>query len=156
MASDHTAVRRVMHPIGDEQGHVRHAADRRGNERRTQRSMVRRPRLRPTRRAGAMVTRATNEPPNQRPSTICHVGVGESQVKWNVPDRTSAPEHGVADHQCGDRHHQSEDPFGGDVGERPLGSAGVDRVGEQAEQQRAGAGNSTANHRFGGTHDCSV
>ena len=41
--------------------------------------------------AGAIVTSATNTPPTQRPSTICHVGAGESQVKWNVPARTSAP-----------------------------------------------------------------
>ena len=41
--------------------------------------------------AGAMVTSATIEPPNHRPSTICQVGAGDSHVNWNVPERTSAP-----------------------------------------------------------------
>ena len=40
---------------------------------------------------GAIVIRATIEPPNQRPITICQVGAGDSQVNWNVPDRISAP-----------------------------------------------------------------
>ena len=47
-------------------------------------------------------------------------------------------EHRVADDERGDRHHEPEDALGRDVGERPLGGV-VDGVGEQPEQQRAGA-----------------
>src|SRR3954471_19867915 len=41
--------------------------------------------------AGAIVINAMIGPPSQRPNTICHVGVGDNQVKWNVPARTSEP-----------------------------------------------------------------
>ena len=41
--------------------------------------------------AGTRVTRATSQPPSQRPVTIVRTGAGDSQVKWNVPARTSAP-----------------------------------------------------------------
>ena len=103
-----------------------------------------------------MVTSATIEPPTQRPSTICQVGTGESHVKWNVPDAHFGTEHGVADDERGDRHHEPEDAVGGDRRERTLRRSGH-RVRRGARTTSAPAqGTSTANHRFRGKHDRSV
>ena len=41
--------------------------------------------------AGTRVTRATSQPPSQRPATITQKGTGESHVSGKVPERTSAP-----------------------------------------------------------------
>ena len=41
--------------------------------------------------AGTSVTSAISQPPSQRPATMVRTGTGESQVKWNVPPRISAP-----------------------------------------------------------------
>ena len=91
-ASDHTAVRRVRHPMAMNTATyvtlpTTAASDVRGGRR--SRACRRRPR--PARHAGTIVTSATSEPPSHRPSTICHVRRGDSHVNWNVPARTSAP-----------------------------------------------------------------
>ena len=119
-ASDHTAVRRVSDAMAMKTATYATLADRGGDERRhrARRASPRRPR--PARPTGAIVTSATIEPPSQRPSTICHVGVGESHVKWNVPARTSAPSTESPMIERGDRHHEPEDAVGGDVRERAL------------------------------------
>src|SRR3954453_19546865 len=107
--------------------------------------------------AGAIVIKATIDPPTQRPNTICQVGGGASPVKWNVPARTSPP--------------STESPITNaaiGITKEKIPSAATlanarSRVGKlstaRASSPNSSAppqGNRIASHRFGGMHDCHV
>ena len=105
--------------------------------------------------AGAMVTSATNEPPNHLPSTICHVGVGDSHVKWNVPARTSAPstESPMTSAAIGITNPNSASAAM--LAKARSGVASTARLSRPNNNAPA-HGNKIAAHRRGGTQDCNV
>ena len=103
------------------------------------RCWARRRSRRPVRVAGAMVTRATSEPPSQRPSTICQIGVGESHVKWNVPARTSAPITASPMTSAAIGITSEKIPSAATLANARSAWGVVDRVGEQSEEQRTRA-----------------
>ena len=105
--------------------------------------------------AGAIVASATSEPPNHRPRTICHVGVGDSQVKWNVPARTSAPrtESPITSAAMGNTSPKmpSTATFA-NARSAVLSSARLSSPNRIAPTH----GKRIAAHRLGGRHDCRV
>ena len=102
--------------------------------------------------AGAIVTTATSDPPSQRPSTICHVGAGDSQVKWNVPARTSAPSTASPTTSAAIGSISAKMPSAATLAKAR--SAGSSTVRASRPNSNAPAhGISTAAHRFGGMHD---
>ena len=105
--------------------------------------------------AGAIVTSATSEPPTQRPSTICQVGVGESHVKWNVPARTSAPSTESPMTSAAIGSTSPKMPSAATVAKARC--AGSSTACASSPNRSAPAhGTSTAAHRFRGKHDCNV
>ena len=136
-ASDHTAVRRVMQPMATNRATyvmlpIAAATNAGpallGAPATTAASAL----------AGAIVTRATSEPPSHRPSTICQVAAGESQVKWNVPARSSAPSTASPITSAAIGMTSAKMPSAATLANARSADA-FDGVGEQAEQQRAGA-----------------
>ena len=87
---------------------------------------------------GAIVTSATSEPPSPAAE---HDLPRRCRREPGEVERARAhlgAEHGVADDERRDRHHEPEDAVGGDGCERALRGF-VDGMREQAEQERAGA-----------------
>ena len=107
--------------------------------------------------AGAIVTSATAEPPSHRPSTICQVGVGESQVKWNVPARTSAPSTESPMTSAAIGITSPKMPSAATLAKaRSLVGKWWTAWASKPNNSAPAHGSSTAAHRLGGTHDCSV
>src|SRR3954451_22613118 len=107
--------------------------------------------------AGAIVIKATMDPPTQRPNTICQVGVGDNQVKWNVPARTSAPstESPITNAAIGITNEKIPSAATLANARSRVGKLSTARANNPKSNAPA-HGNRIANQRFGGMHDCHV
>ena len=133
IASDHTAVRRVMHPTVMNRAtyvmlptaaatYAGHALLGRAGD-----------------HGGQRAGRSDGDKGNHRATqpTTEHDLPGRRRGEPGEVERAGADlcaENGISDHERGDRHDEREDPFGRDIRERTL-RAGVDCAGQQAEQQ---------------------
>ena len=101
------------------------------------------------------MTKATPDPATHRPTTICQNGVGDNQVKWKVPARTSAPS--TASPMTSEATGTSSEkmPSAAMLAKAVSGVASAERA-SSANSRAPSEGSSTPTQRRTGRHDCSV